>query len=71
VRSNNTGAETERLGGSKVVHQDFAILCEQQATVGEIVKDGIDVVPGVNKDEVKFAALFEEDWQNRGCRSSA
>ena len=71
VRGNDTGAETVGLRGSKVVHQDFAVLCEQQATISEIVKDRIHVVPGVNKDEVKFASLLEESGQDGRGRSSA
>ena len=71
VRCHNAGAKAERFHGSEVVHQNLSVLGKEQSTVSEIVENRIDVMSGINEDEIESAAFLDQRGQNRGRSASS
>ena len=44
---------------------------KQQATVSEIVEDRIDIMSGINKNEIELAPFLHQCWKNRGRGAGA
>ena len=67
----NAGAQPERFHRGKVVHQNFPLFCQEQNAVSKIVEDRMDIMGGINKNEVEVALFLQQCWKHRSCRSGA
>ena len=71
VRCQNAGAQPERFHRGKVVHQNFSLFRKKQNAVSKIVEDRMDIMGGIDENEVELALFLHQCWKHRSCRAGA